>query len=260
MSEKLINYIRLIKFRYHITFILVVMGALLFSHQSFLIVAINLVLAYLFFNVLLYGGLYTLNDIADIESDRMHPQKKYRPLPLKKISIQSAYIFAFTTILISLVFSYFYFGIPVFLTFILFIAVNVLYTRIAKKIPYVEILFNSLTYPMRFFLGVLLVSSQTPYFLFLVIFLFAFGFACGRRIIEKKEPGWQARRVLQYYTGIELTIFQILAFIFIIWIPIIDYPFYTVWYGIAIVAYVVFIFGIYFSNSLVNFYKWLVLN
>ena len=260
MDTKLINYIRLIKFRYHITFLVVIVGALLFNHQPFFTLAIDLVLTYISFNILLYGGLYTLNDIADIESDRMHPRKKYRPLPSGTISIKSAYIFAFSVISTSLVFSYFYFGIPVFLTFLLFIAVNLAYTRIAKKIPYVEILFNSLTYPMRFFLGVLLVGGEIPYFLILSISFLALGFACVRRIVEKREPGWQARRVLQYYTERKLVILQAVIFIFMILVSFIDYPFYGAWHGIVILFYIISIFGFYFSPLLVAFYKWLFLN
>jgi len=256
---ELIYYIRLFKFRYHVSFIVVILGALIFSHQPIFALIKPLVL-YISFNFLLYGGLYTLNDIADIESDRSHPQKKNRPLPSKKISIFKAYILTFTCILSALLISYFYFGRRIFLMYLFFILVNQIYTHIAKKIPYLEILFNSLTYPMRFFLGILLVSYEMPYFLLEAILLFAFGIASVRRMVEKKAQGWEAREVLKYYTVVKLIILQIIAFSLIILISIISYPSYSIWYTVIIISYLVFVFGIYFSNYFINFYQWLFLN
>jgi 4-hydroxybenzoate polyprenyltransferase len=258
---KLIQYIRLIRFKYHITFIVVIIGALVSTSQPLYTLIKPLLIVYLSFNVLLYGGLYTLNDIVDIKSDSKHPKKKNRPLPSKSISITSAYIFAFAFIFTGLIIAYFSFGINMFLMYLSFILVNQIYTRIAKKIPYVEILFNSLTYPMRFFLGVLSVTGQIYYFLpSLMILLFAFGVACGRRVVEKKARGWQARQVLQYYNEIKLMVLQIIAFGFIIIISIIDYPFYNTWHIIVIVLYLIFVFGIYFSNYFLGFYQWIFLN
>lgn len=257
---KLINYVRLFKFRYHISFIIVILGALILTDQPFYILVKPLLIVYFSFNVLLYGGLYTLNDIADIESDSKHPKKKNRPLPSKSISIPSAYIFAFVSIFIGLIIAGFCFGRNIFLMYLSFILVNQIYTHIAKKIPYVEILFNSLTYPMRFFLGVLLVTSKVPHFLLLAILLFAFGFACTRRVIERRAPGWEARHVLQYYTEAKLITLQIIAFGLIAIISIINYPFYDIWYIIMIVLYLIFVCGIYFSDYFISFYKWLFLN
>jgi len=253
---KITQYLRLFKFRYHISFIYVILGALIFTNQPFYTLIKPLLVVYLSFNVLLYGGLYTLNDIADIESDSKHPIKKNRPLPSKNISISSAYIFAFLCIFISLAIVFFYFGKNIFLMYLVFIFINQLYTRIAKKIPYVEILFNIISHPMRFFLGILLVSNKVPYFLLLAILLFTFGYSCIRRIIEKSSPGWQARSVLKYYTEKRLMILQILPLGFIIILSIIDYTSYGTWYIVIIILYIISIFGTYFPN----YYRWLLLN
>ena len=42
---------------------------------------------------ILSSGVYVLNDIVDVEADRQHPQKKYRPIASGKISISNARIF-----------------------------------------------------------------------------------------------------------------------------------------------------------------------
>lgn len=250
-----ISYIRLIRFRYHITFLVVIVGALALTSQPFLNLVLPLLIMYLCFNVLLYGGLYTLNDIADVKSDSSHPEKKNRPLPSGKISISNAYIFAFLLILLGLVIAYYYFGTPVFLLFLLFIVVNLFYTRIAKRIPYLEILFNSLTYPMRFLLGALLVSAMTPDYLLLAVFFLAFGIASVRRVIEKRKPGSEARKVLKYYTERKLIVLQVLAFILILTIALLSWPMHSVLQGIIILLYIIFVFGIYVSKHIINFYN-----
>ena len=50
---------------------------------------INVSCGFLIFSVV-SSGIYILNDIKDIESDRRHPKKKYRPIASGKVSIKSA--------------------------------------------------------------------------------------------------------------------------------------------------------------------------
>jgi 4-hydroxybenzoate polyprenyltransferase len=208
----------------------------------------------------LYGALYTLNDIFDIESDKKHPKKRNRPLPSGKISKKSAYVFALCCILLSAVSGYILFGKKVLLVYVLFALVNQFYTRIAKKIPYLEIAANSITYPMRFFLGVILVSSKTPWLVLLVIFFLACALSSLRRIVELGQEGFLARAVLKYYKPWNLTILQIVFFFLIIFVWVLNYPEYTVLYAVIVAFYFVFVFGYYFSKSLKRFYHWVWLN
>jgi decaprenyl-phosphate phosphoribosyltransferase len=254
------DYLKLFKFRYHLSFILVIVGAFLFSHQSFWRTVTVLLIAYLSFNVLIYGGLYTLNDIFDINADRSHPRKKNRPLASGRISLQQAWMLASMCIPAGLIIMYLFFGPRAFLTCVAFIVINQFYTRVAKKIPYLEIIFNSLTHPMRFFLGVLLVGGPIPYLFTSAIFFFAIGFAILRRIVEKKSPGWQARPVLAHYTLKGLVALQIVALIIMIVLAILNYPLLFGWYAVMVVGYIIICFGIHFSRSFEPFFHWLFLN
>ena len=90
-------YLRLIRFHYHTTFAGVVLGALLTAKPSaYTMLLVLLPALYLSFNVLLYGGIYTLNAIVDREADLKHPLKRYRPLPSGEVSVRSAAVFAVT--------------------------------------------------------------------------------------------------------------------------------------------------------------------
>ncbi|MBA2257685.1 MAG: UbiA family prenyltransferase [Acidobacteria bacterium] len=87
------RWLRLIKFRYHVTFVSVLCGALLFAPPIERQLGIRLVLLYCCFNVLLYGGIYTLNDIADRASDARHPRKGRRPVASGAVSVRAAAIY-----------------------------------------------------------------------------------------------------------------------------------------------------------------------
>jgi 4-hydroxybenzoate polyprenyltransferase len=73
-------YLELIKFRYHISYLTVLFAALLFAGSINISLLRSLIALYLSFNVLFYGGIYSLNDLRDLKSDREHPRKKTRPL------------------------------------------------------------------------------------------------------------------------------------------------------------------------------------
>ncbi len=69
----------LIKPRYHLSFVTVAVAALLFADPVDITAAEKLWWLYISFNVLLYGGIYTFNDIADRQEDAHHAVKRLRP-------------------------------------------------------------------------------------------------------------------------------------------------------------------------------------
>lgn len=256
---RITDWFTLFKFRYHVTFILVILGALLFAPFTYALLA-NLIIVYISFNVLMYGGLYILNDLSDIESDKMHPQKRFRPLPAGKISKKSAYLLSVACIILGLAISYFTFGTLIFIWYVVFIVANQFYTRIAKKIPYLEIIANAITHPMRFLLGVLLVSVTVPYFLIIAVFMLAIGFACVRRVIELRARGENSRKVLKYYSSKSLATVMMVAFLGILVVAIINYAAHGVLYLIIIAVYAISVFGIYVSKFISRAYEWVWLN
>ncbi len=250
------DYISLIRFKYHTNFIYVIIGALLFANVSFYQLLKPLLVLYLSFNVLLYGGLYTINGIADVEYDSKHSLKKNRPLPSKRISIKSAWIFSLILILSGLTVIYAYFDKPIFYMNVVFLAINLSYTFIAKKIPYIEIIFNALTHPLRIVLGILLVNNPyIPYLLMFAVFLLAFGYNVGRRIVEKEKESEKVRSTLIYYTDRKLIYLIFISFILILLSFIIDYPLYLGWYLLIIAINIIFVMGIK-NNWIKNIYIW----
>lgn len=251
----LIDYLKLIKFRYHVTFLGVVVGALLFADKISLSLIQTLLLLYVSFNILLYGGLYTINGIADIKSDKRHPLKRKRPLPSKKISLTAAKIFALILIASGLFTAYAFFSNAILYIYFLFVILTLFYTFIAKRIPYLELLVNSITHPLRFIMGILLVSISLPYLLILAYFFMILGFACVRRTVEKDVKGWQAWSVLKFYSLNKLIFIKLFSFIIILLLAIVDNSVPKIFYVTIIMSYTSLVFGIYFSERIRGFFR-----
>jgi 4-hydroxybenzoate polyprenyltransferase len=196
--------------------------------------------------VLLYGGIYTINAIADFKSDKDHPLKRRRPLPAREIGLMSAAVFSLVLITGGLLTGFLLFNVFVFYIYLAFLAVNAFYSLVAKEIPYFELFVNAATHPLRFIMGVLLVNGDVPQTLLLAIFILAFGLVTVRRCIEKDVKGWEARKVLKVYPNRMLLGLRLLAFSAIILILIVDTTIPSVFYWCMLAVYFVLVFGVDF--------------
>lgn len=249
------DYIALVKFRYHISFISVILGALFFAPKIDFSLFLSLLLVYLSFNVLMYTGIYTINDIADCKEDSTHPKKKYRVIASGRISIISAWIFSIFVIFAGLFISLIAFK-NIFYIYLIFIGLNIFYTYFCKKIPYLEIAGNSFTHALRGFMGVLLVSSVVPINLVIAYFFAAVIGSAERRIIEMDTKGYEARKVLLHYNKRKLILIQIIAFIMIIILSLIDFPKNWYIYTLLVLLCLIFFF-ILEKNRKLRFLNWL---
>src|SRR5262245_17767226 len=149
-------YLELIKFRYHVTFLTVVFAALIFAPHIQASLFRSLIELYISFNVLLYGGIYTLNDLRDLQSDLRHARKRNRPSPSGRVPIRNARYFAALLIAAGLISARVLFGPPIFAVYLAVFGLNVFYSFFARSVAYLDIAINTATHPLRFLLGVLL--------------------------------------------------------------------------------------------------------
>ena len=246
------DYIRLIRFKYHITFIPVIIGALAFSTEFSYALIKSLFLLYIAFNIFLYGGLYTFNDLLDFKKDSEHSLKKKRPLPSGRINLKPAKIFSIIFVLLGLTMAFFYFGMEIVYVFLTFIILNIIYSTIAKHIAYVDIFFNGITHLLRLLMGILLVTPNLEnkiYLLLIAYYCLAVGVIFAMRIMEKDIKGWEARKVLKNYTPRIILTFEIFFFIIILLLTFLSYPTYFYLYMLIGIAYLFIMLGINLSSK-----------
>lgn len=212
-QETIKNFLSLIRFKYHYTFFLVILGAIYFAERIDVSLIISLVVMYLSFNVLLYGGLYTINAIADYREDAQHPVKKNRPIPAKKIGLKSALAFALILIVLGLIIAFSFFKPAIGVIYLVFIILNLFYSFVARNIAYLDLVFNALTYPLRLIMAIALADASVPIASLWGIFCLAIGVTCARRIVEKDIDRLQVRPTLRAYHIKTFVSIQLVCFI-----------------------------------------------
>jgi 4-hydroxybenzoate polyprenyltransferase len=201
---------------------------LIFDKQLFLPEPFFRTLQGFFLFCLISSAVYLFNDIADIEGDRLHPQKKNRPLasgalPLN-IALGTAVILSITTLLLA------YLLEPAFAVILgFYLTLNLLYSRWLKHVPILDVLIISTGFVLRVAAGVALITVErfSPW-LYMITILFSLYIGLGKRRAEMNllEQGAGAyRKVLDGYT-----------------IPLLD-QYITIVSGMTIIAYSLYTFS-----------------
>jgi decaprenyl-phosphate phosphoribosyltransferase len=252
------DFLQLIRVKFHLNFLFVILGALSFAKQIDISLMVSLLVMYLSFNVCLYGGIYTMNAITDYEKDAKHPLKKNRPLPSGRVRISTAIILALCLISVGLLISFFYFGKNIGFLYIAFIGINVFYSFIARNVPYLELFVNASTMPLRLLMGTFVaVDGLVPTVLMFAVFCMGIGFLSVRRIVEKDINNWaEARPALKAYQG---DVMGWLQFIFLIGLlvarefdPFIHQDF--VGYSVMVAYYIIFCLGTHAFASIRSYW------
>lgn len=147
--------------------------------------------------------VYVLNDINDIEKDRLHPIKKKRPLASGAISVKSAYMVMFILAIICLgIMGYLYYLVRSSLIFIIpivYIFLNILYSCGLKNIPIVDVVILVSGFLFRVMYGGVIINQQVSKFLYLMIIFGSFYLGFGKRRNEIVKNGDKSRKVLALY-------------------------------------------------------------
>lgn len=147
------------------------------------------------------SAIYIFNDIMDIESDRNHPSKKFRPIAFGKISITMAYSMIGILLLLSFVVCYFV-NDAFSLIIAIYLIFNLLYSLGLKKIAILDIMIVSSGFVFRTLGGGIIAEVPVSKWLILMIFLLALFLAMAKRLDDlliEKETGVISRKNVGKY-------------------------------------------------------------
>ncbi len=146
--------------------------------------------------------IYIINDIVDMEKDRMHPTKRFRPIASGALPLNTAYIAAIILPIISLGSSIF---LSPWLTLVLLIYLgqHILYSFYLKNMVILDIFAISAGFILRVVAGVVVISvtAFSPW-LYMCMGLLSLFLAIGKRRQEFLELGDDAeaiRPVFEHY-------------------------------------------------------------
>ncbi|UCH82696.1 MAG: decaprenyl-phosphate phosphoribosyltransferase [Candidatus Latescibacterota bacterium] len=134
----------------------------------------------------LSGVVYLINDVTDVEKDKIHETKRTRPLPSGKLKAKEATTAAVVIAIVALAFA-FRVGQSFFNIAVVFFALNVLYSIVLKRVVLLDVVSISLSFVIRAIAGVeALVGIDSaielsPWLLICTLFLSLFLAFCKRR-------------------------------------------------------------------------------
>jgi 4-hydroxybenzoate polyprenyltransferase len=150
---------------------------------------------------LVSSGVYIVNDLSDIEADRLHPHKRLRPIAAGRIRPSTAWGFALLLLLGGVGG-----GLAVNpnagLVLAGYVVLQLIYTFWLKRIPLVDIMIIAAGFVLRAITGALAVEVPISTWLLLCTFLLALFLALCKRRHEKKlldDAADQHRAVLEQY-------------------------------------------------------------
>lgn len=200
--KKMMVFLSLLRAKQWIKNVFVLMplifGRLLFNVTDVL----NALIAFAAF-CLLTSGLYIINDIRDLKSDRLHPQKKNRPLAAGLIKARHAALIAIILLAISLSVG-FVIGRKILLVMVLYAALHLLYTFALKMTVILDVISIALGFEMRVWAGSLAIDIHPSIWLQLCVFLLALFLGFIKRRHEKiilYDKAVEHRGVLAHYTS-----------------------------------------------------------
>ncbi len=177
--------------------------ALVFDKQLFHLEAFLRTLGGFALFCLISSVVYLVNDIADIEVDRRHPEKKNRPLPSGKLPLKVAWAAALGLTVIVLPLGYLL--TPAFAAILAaYLLLNLAYSKWLKHIPIVDVLVIAAGFVLRVHSGVTLIEVErfSPW-LYVVTTLGSLYLGFGKRRAELSlldRGAGSHRKVLEGYT------------------------------------------------------------
>jgi 4-hydroxybenzoate polyprenyltransferase len=145
--------------------------------------------------------VYIINDIQDIEKDRLHSKKKYRPIASGQVSIPSAWCIALLTIVLSIVCNYISAknNIYSWIILALYLFTNYLYSIKLKNVPILDITILVSGFLLRLLYGSVITNIEISKWLFLTVMSISFYLGLGKRRNELKQEN-STRKVLESYS------------------------------------------------------------
>lgn len=202
------NYFKLSRPKHWIKNLLIFLPlccSLMFSKTN----VINSIIGFFSFSFMA-SFIYTINDINDLEKDKLHPKKKNRPIASGKISLKNAKIFAILLLILSLTLDYLikqtFFDYS-FIFLITYCLINLAYSFGLKNTAILDVILLASGFIIRVYFGASIINVSVSNWLFLTILNASLFMGFGKRKKEFQLNN-NVRKALKSYNEQFLTNFM----------------------------------------------------
>ena len=151
---------------------------------------------------LVTGFIYIINDIFDIEFDKIHPEKRNRPIPSGKISIKQSLILGICLLLLGLT-GLWKISIYSFFLSIFYVLLNFLYSIKLKQIPILDFIIVASGFVIRIIIGSEIGNLELTQWMIIMVFLLSLFIAVSKRrddVYQYELNNKIHRKVVSEYT------------------------------------------------------------
>ena len=194
------DFLQLIRVRHYIKNVFVFMPLFFFGGIQNPELLFKVILAFASF-CMIASAVYVLNDLNDLEEDRRHEKKRYRPIASKRISIPTAMTSCILLLLTSILLA-FSISVTVLLLILAYFILNVFYTLILKKLPILDVTTIAVGFVIRLFVGAVSVDVELSHWMVIMTFLLALFLATAKRrddVLIYEKTGEKMRSVIAGY-------------------------------------------------------------
>jgi decaprenyl-phosphate phosphoribosyltransferase len=145
--------------------------------------------------------VYIVNDVRDVEEDRQHPTKRFRPIASGELKPTTALVLAAVVGVCGLALG-FSVSVPLGITLVVYVALQLLYSAYLKHLPVVDLAMVASAYLLRAIAGGVATGIPLSQWFLLVAAFGSFFMVSGKRYSEMKSLGSEAgtRRSLTRYS------------------------------------------------------------
>lgn len=203
MKSKFISALKLIRVKHYIKNLLIFIPLFFSGAYKDINNVIICLFAFLTFSFC-SSIIYIINDIFDIEKDKLHEKKKNRPLASGALSKKNAYfiggILIFFEIILILLLKHFSGHMSALLLIFVYVIINILYSKGLKNVALLDVIILVVGFLIRLFFGALIIDCEVSNWLYLTVMSGAFYMGFGKRRNEiTKIPSRNTRSVLKDY-------------------------------------------------------------
>ncbi|MDN5763770.1 MAG: decaprenyl-phosphate phosphoribosyltransferase [Microlunatus sp.] len=199
-ASRLPAVIRALRPRQWVKNLLVVLAPLAGGRLFEPAVVIGVALAFVAF-CLVSSAVYLLNDIRDVQEDRLHPKKRFRPIAAGELAVPVAAVLAVVLGIAGLALG-FWVDLALGITLAVYVVIQVLYSTVLKHLPVIDLAVVSSGFLLRAIAGGVAVAVPLSQWFLLVASFGSLFMVAGKRYSELVSLGSEAgtRRALDRYS------------------------------------------------------------
>jgi decaprenyl-phosphate phosphoribosyltransferase len=166
---------------------------------------------------LVSASVYLVNDVRDVEEDRLHPTKRFRPIAAGELKPATALALATVLGACGLALGFFV-SAPLGITMLVYVSLQLLYSAYLKHLPVVDLAMVASAFLLRAIAGGVATGIPLSQWFLLVAAFGSFFMVSGKRYSEMKALGGEAgtRRSLTRYSESYLRFAWMLAAVMVL--------------------------------------------